>query len=246
MIPKVYVYATDSHSEITIGDFLLKVRSDIQWIVRSPNRPKPPKNAYVDEASFPMLTGRTGDDLEQFMLEEINAHPYILTECAAVLLEDDLDFRDAGENQAGFLQAQQARLDNKIICMYAAPEIETWFVEDWENSFGNVRIFSNQQIATRLRSAVNRMKEECGGNLENYAQYHSDKFSDWIIEKIEQIALDYDIIAPISYSKRLHGSKFLAEIDPEKVVQNCRVYFAKAYHKIKELHTNERSNTHGF
>ena len=238
----VYVYATDSHTEIAIKDFLRKIRTDIQWIIKSPSLPKRSKHDYENKEAFPILTGRTGADLEKFMMDELELHPSILTECAAVLLEDDVDFRDKDTNQKTFLQQQETRLNNELkklntksttalICMYAAPEIETWLIEDWENSFGNPKRF-NPTVATQLKTSINQIRTSCNNTMESYSHHHQGKLSDWIITKTKDLAQsDKDSI----YSKRKHGSIFLSNIDPEKVANNCRTYFARAYHNIQSL-----------
>lgn len=247
MTPKVYFYATDSHTEISMKDFLRKINSDVVWIPRSPLLAKRPKKDYAIQESIPALTGRTGVDLENFMLEEIIQHPSILSDCPALLLEDDLDKRDALEDQDHFLTEQYeklgAKLSNivkgssaKLICLYAAPEVETWFVEDWENSFGNARLF-NQQIAVRLRPLINKLKSECEGSFERYSHHYEGKFSDWLINEIQKLSIVHRVEESrmASYSKRIHGSKFLSEIDPDKIEPKCRLYFSKAYYAIKQI-----------
>jgi len=247
MTPTVYIYATDSHTETSIKDFLRKINSEITWIPRSPRQAKRPKKDYAIKDVLPVLTGRTGLDLENFMIEEIDMHPIIVLECPAILLEDDLDRRDAFVDQNEYLTEQHKRLSDKIknivhgvsaelICLYAAPEIETWLIEDWENSFGNAKLF-NQQIATQLRPLINKMKDECGGSFEHYSHYRDNKFSDWLIDNIQSLSEKYRIEnhEMASYSKSKHGSRFLGEIDPVKIEPKCRVYFSKAYHAIQRI-----------
>ena len=247
MTQLVYVYATDSYTETTIKDFLRKINPQIRWVVRSPYLRKMPKKDYLSSGILPVLTGRTGADLEVFMIEEIKEHLSILSECDAIVLEDDLDQRDSKEDQNEYLHKQQARLNatisglsktckTRLICMYAAPEIETWLIEDWANSFGDTRLF-DQQIATELRKSLNKMRDECGGNFECYSHHFTEKFSDWIVSKIQQLSIEFDIVNPdkASYSKMNHGAKFLRAIEPQRIESKCRVYFSDAYHAIKAI-----------
>jgi len=247
MIPQVYVYATDGYTETSIKDFLTKMNPRIKWIIRSPRLKKLPKKDYLEKELLPILTGKTGEALETFMLDEIGEHSRILTECAAVLLEDDLDMRDAEEDQNTFLSAQQERLQAKLsaiseagtarmICLYAAPEVETWLIEDWENSFGNARRFS-QQIATQLRKPINDRKGVCGDSFERYSHHFSKKLSDWLVEQIQRLSIEYGItdVDKAFYSKKHHGSEFLRAIDPSVIEKKCRIYFAKAYHAIQNI-----------
>jgi hypothetical protein len=124
----------------------------------------------------------------------------------------------------------------ELICLYAAPEIETWLIEDWESSFGNPRLF-NQQIATQLRPLINKMKDDCDGSFEHYSHYKDNKFSDWLINNIQILSEIHGINNPqmASYSKRKHGSLFLREINPAKIEPKCRIYFAKAYYAIQKI-----------
>ena len=247
MTQRVYVYATDSYTETTIKDFLRKINPQIHWVIRSPYLRKMPKKDYMSNSSLPVLTGKTGKDLEDFMIAEINVHLSILSECAAVVLEDDLDRRDSSVDQNDYLRAQQERLDAilsglaenrtaKMICLYAAPEIETWLIEDWANSFGDARLF-DQKIATELRKALNKIRDECGGKFECYSHHFSEKFSDWIVDKVQQMSVGFGIADSLtaSYSKANHGAKFLRAIEPQRIEPKCRIYFSKAYHAIKAL-----------
>ena len=247
MIPKIYFYATDSHTETSLKDFLRKINPNVNWISKCPRLAKRTKNDYAANESFPALTGRTGVDLEKFMIDEVALHPSIVLDCPAILLEDDLDRRDVSENQSEFLATQQKKLSDrissvvqgssvKLICLYAAPEIEAWFFEDWENSFGNSRLF-DQQIATQLRPIINKLKAECDGSLEQHSHYRSDKLSDWLINNIQNLSMVHnkEVTNLASYSKRRHGSKFLRNIDPAQIETKCRIYFSVAYHAIRKI-----------
>ena len=247
MTQQVYVYATDSYTETTIKDFLQKINQKIHWVIRSPSLRKMAKKDYIINAELPILTGRTGADLEKFMIDEIMEHSVILTECVAVMLEDDLDRRDSSMDQDEYLQVQQDRLSAtlseikeqrtaKFICLYAAPEVETWLIEDWGNSFGDAALFDSQ-IAAELRKALNKIRDDCGGNFECYSHHFSEKFSDWLIDRIQQcaVSLDKTDIEKASYAKKRLGAKFLQAIEPQIIEQKCRIYFAKAYHAIHEI-----------
>jgi len=247
MIPLVYVFATDGYTETAIKDFLRKINTRATWVIKSPRLMKLAKRDYDNNRMLPVLTGRTGTSLEEYMLDEVSKHPTILTECAAVLLEDDVDMRDASIDQDEFLVAQHKRLGAKLaeinsgctaqmICLYAAPEIETWFIEDWKNSFGKTGDF-NQQIATQLRTPLNKIKETCDGAFERYSHHFREKLSVWLSDETHKLSIEHNITDKrmASYSKSYHGSKFLRSINPAVVETKCRVYFAKAYHTIQGI-----------
>ena len=244
---QIYVYATDSHTETAIKDFLKKINPNVHWVIRSPLQRKMPKKDYANKDNLPRLTGRTGLELENFMIEEIKDRPSILTKCVAIVLEDDLDFRDSKESQDEYLSKQQKKLDAdlsaisaertaKLICLYAAPEIETWLIEDWKNSFGNKNNL-DQRISTELRKFLNSIKDKCDGNYERYSHYFEEKFSDSIIKNIRDLACKFYAtdIDTASYNKAIDGAKFLRAIDPHVIEPKCRLYFAKAYHAIKDI-----------
>ncbi|MDR2869573.1 MAG: hypothetical protein LBV04_03900 [Deferribacteraceae bacterium] len=181
------------------------------------------------------------------MLNEIKKHS-LLTDCHAILLEDDLDKRDKDIIPKDFLAQTQERMlsefnkittkhNARLICLYAAPEIETWFIEDWENGFGSQKYVLDHQIKAGLRKAIYDMKSKCNQGFERYHQHFEPKLSEWISSKIQELSITHVVTDPAkaSYSKRIHGSVLLQQLDPAKLEAQCRLYFSPAYRAIQAI-----------
>ena len=145
-----------------------------------------------------------------------------------------------------------------VIQFYAAPEIETWFLSDWTNSFGEIygpkgfsvlntheNDFFSSRFQPHIRKKVLFEYNEC---IENYGYFEGkySKLSDKIIEsfssfKVLMGAETGRMSKAISgnrelcYSKRTHGDEMLRRILPANVVQKCPVYFQESYDQLKKL-----------
>lgn len=117
-----------------------------------------------------------------------------------------------------------------VVLMLAAPEIESWFLADWKHTFR--KDFSG--------FTLHQLNRTCGGllpirDMERWCQEYSgascnNKLSeDCIAPYLEGLAHGH-------YSKRIHGQKYLEQIDPENV-KSLKHFFAPALYAIR----NQRS-----
>lgn len=119
---------------------------------------------------------------------------------------------------------KQYRPQTKLVFMLAAPEIETWFLADCDNTF--CREYSGVTLQT--------VNQRCGGilpikELENFSHtYMNDACQDKLSEDCLQQVPGLE-----RYSKRLQGQFFLERLDPGKL-RVLRYFFAPAFWAVQE------------
>jgi hypothetical protein len=142
MVKKIACYITGGWTECgAMQSFLTKINSGFSYWQRCPNKPKGKKGLS------PVLSGLTGTNLLEYMYRDLEKYSGEIKQCYAILLEDDLDgnFHNySSEDIKEYYKRIQERV-NKILgkeipifILYASPEIEAWFISDWENTFGSV------------------------------------------------------------------------------------------------------------
>lgn len=138
--------------------------------------------------------------------------------------------------------------DIPIIFLLAAPEVEAWFLADWDNSFGSIyretsRLSAHQNItfSIRFKQYINDiiLTQQYRNDIETFGYFVDGyrKLSSEIqtaLEK-EDFLKDQQPHSPLYYSKQTHGQKMLRNIDPEIVAQKCCKLFRPAYEEIKAL-----------
>lgn len=215
-------------------------------------------------------SGLSGDKLIEKMYE-ILAKPYIKAKFdtgffSGVLLEDDLDGRfDYYETEQ--IEKWEQQISDEVCSIigkkvpvffiYASPEIEGWFVADWEGGFANfflngldipkIPVNDRKKFVFDLKKDVDiKMLSRGKIQIESYAHYRDEyhKFSEDLIELIDKrnivfmdkiIKKDESIrrIKGFYYSKKEHGPRILKNIDPLNVKEICDSHFARSYRKLK-------------
>lgn len=261
--------------------FLKKINEGTQLKQFCPNKTRKRKRPDAECDLISEFSGLTGGSLTQYVFHYLDKYKEDFVDFDAIIIEDDLDgaFGDertkgdkstfvairnqAFENHCNFIQntvREKLQKDNTfpVIQFYASPEIETWFLADWGNSFGSIygpkvlNILSaneNQYFRSRFQAYINAnvLKEYCQF-LENYGYFNGEyyKLSDQIICSLDSFKVELafrseEIAKHISdnrnllYSKRLHGEIMLRQISPETVMAKCSTYFAEAFAKLKNL-----------
>lgn len=148
--------------------------------------------------------------------------------------------------------------DIKVFFLYALPEIEAWFISDWENTFEQEykKVLSdrNAYFSITFRKFIlnNVLTEQYAlDEIENYGYINSkyQKLSDKIIDSFKDYSYcvekyknneKYDKFInrlikddKIKYSKKVEGINMLRRLDPEKVAVYCKYYFSKVYVELK-------------
>lgn len=272
---QIACYITGGWTECgAMQSFLRRINPNLNYRQRCPNKPKGKKGIAIQgktlKGIMPCMSGLTGEQLIKFMYQDIDRHPEEISPCSAILLEDDLDGRfhslSSKEINAYRIKIQdevnkRAKRDLPVIFLFASPEIETWFIADWKNSFasiykkefgGNLTGPESQFFSeTFLRYIKENILKQYYDNLEDYGSFDEKylKISDILIDALalqyreylrnnyEQQTLAKKIIdeSTLYYSKRLHGDRMLRYIQPENVLQKCKLYFSSGYHTLHNL-----------
>lgn len=124
-----------------------------------------------------------------------------------------------------------------VFIMLAAPEVEAWFLADWENSFGNVYEeklgkMQNKQFEYQFHQFVNQkiLTDHYRSDLENYGcfkkSYHklSEEIQKALLTNRFLYETDNSEEISVTYSKRNEGSRMLSTIEPEHVEKNVPIF----------------------
>ena len=273
---------TESNSMLS---FLSKINDNLNFNQMCPNRTKRRKvrgdvESVTERNLIGNVSGLTGASLTKYVYKYLDDYQAEIKSYDAIIIEDDLDgsffeigsdgFKKSSKNaefinhcaqiRENIIQRMGKGTDFPVILFYAAPEIESWILSDWNNSFGYVygpKEFQyltsdeNRYFSARFQPYI---KENVLGEyntcIEKYGyidnQYY--KLSDKLITSVQQFKVflsDSDnneelpkAIAQnqrLLYSKKIHGDKMLLHISPEKVKEKCPLYFAEAFDAIKNL-----------
>lgn len=146
-------YITGGYSEC--GDmtaFISKMNPDLKLDQRCPIRPKYSKNRQKRTDSLREFQGMTGSNLISYVCKDIRDHFYNINanyNYDIIIIEDDLDFRFhefSNEEIEKYYKQRQKDIENElsnlrvpaspqIYFLFASPELETWFLSDWDHSF---------------------------------------------------------------------------------------------------------------
>ena len=147
--PKVACYITGGWTECGyMTHFLEKINSTYDYRQRFPQKNIGKKGKLKSEFK---IDGKTGTDLIRYVYDDVSKHSSELKDYAAILIEDDMDdrfflpskvMRDYELIEKKKLEIQEKirkKMDNsdiKVFFLYALPEIEAWFIADWNHTFG--------------------------------------------------------------------------------------------------------------
>ncbi len=279
MVKRVACFFTGGYTESNaMPIFLRKINNGIEFKQFCPNRTKRRKRPGEEADLIDEFSGLTGSDLLKYVYSYLDNHPGELTDFDAVIIEDDLDGRFT-ETPGGFRTKVSKRTVDfqkhydivacevrkklhkndtfPVIQIFAAPEIETWFLSDWNNTFGLVygpKFFSilsskeNQYFSTMFQPYIRKnVLYGYADQIENYGYfdgtYHKlsshistafDSFKVFIAQ-YGSIAASIASKADLKYSKRSHGDEMLRHLSPDTVQEKCSIYFREAFNLIKNL-----------
>ena len=260
---RIACFFTAGYTELNaMKTFMKKINDTVEYIQLCPIRPRKSKraieNRHIDQIDKNQ-SGMTGEKLIDFVINFIKEKRFEEEGYDAILIEDDKDDRFLSLEDDGtatidkgkwkcFKDDIVVRLGKKrpgipVIFFYAAPEVETWFLADWSNSFGSVykEVFTVQQnkyFSVKFRKYVNdniltNRYKDC---MEEYG-YFDGKYRK-LSEEIKNILETTDFLGDympelehplISYSKRKQGGDMLEQIDPDIILHNCPFFFKDGY-----------------
>ncbi len=283
MVKKLACFFTGGYTESgALSSFLKRINSDVIYDQRCPNKTRRRKGSALTPLK-PEVSGLTGASLIAYMFDHLEKYKDDLKDYDGVLIEDDLDgkfYSLANDDKReikivcrnseyeAYINNLAARvrgiLDKKedfpVIQFHASPEIEGWFLADWNNSFGSIygpkgaKILQNSEngfFSNRFKIFVQdnilREYKEC---IELYGYFGGDyrKLSDEVIHGLSgdfkvnlsedtsnKLALSIAYNKQLYYSKSLHGDMMLREILPGEVMRSCNIFFKGAYEQLKFL-----------
>lgn len=271
--PKIACYITGGWTECGyMTKFLEKINGHYDYRQRFPQKNVGKKGKARKQFK---IDGKTGKTLIKFVYDDIRRHKEELSEYVAILIEDDMDDRfflesktkrdyDAIEKRKLEIQNEIKNIiqkpEMKVFFLYALPEIEAWFISDWESTFGmeykNVLSDINTYFNTTFRKFILNtvLTEKCAlGEIENYGYVMSEyqKLSDKLINSFQEYSCSSESYKnnkvynerinrlirenTVAYSKKIQGINMLQRLDPQKVATYCKHYFSKTYAELKEF-----------
>jgi hypothetical protein len=115
-----------------------------------------------------------------------------------------------------------------FIALFASPEIEAWFVADWDAGFGR----EHARLATGDRPLRAHVEDLLNGPLESVETYGggfvnggcASKLSDRLRTLLERLGA--------GYTKSTDGTTMLRRVRPEKIAAACTTYFRPAWQQL--------------
>lgn len=263
---RVACFFSGGYTELNaMKSFVIRINGEAEYRQLCPVGPRKSRNEIKNRTSIDKnQSGLTGDSLLKYVLETIEKPCFIRESYDVILIEDDKDDRFLNKSTSTldlekwerFKENVKQRFANKgvtvpIIILLAAPEIEAWFVSDWENGFGQVYKDTNElngpqntYFSTVFRKYVKDeiLTDKYSESVESYGYFGGNykKLSEEIQTALDgtdfmegyKPAFEHE---PIRYSKRKQGEAMLENIDPNKVLDGCTVFFKEAFLKLKNI-----------
>lgn len=256
---RVACFFTGGYTELNAMKlFLRKINSHLEYIQLCPIGPRKSKamiqGRHTDNIS-PTHNGLTGEALINYILSFVQQKRFQEESYDAILIEDDKDHRFLSVQPDGtsslnvdecnrFKQDVRKKLNDicsnvPILFFFAAPEIEAWFIADWNNSFSTVyksqlTTHQNNYFSFQFRKYVNEqiLTGRYANSIEEYGYFDGNykKLSEELQTALRETDFldDYQPTTehkPIQYSKRVQGEMMLEEIDPQIVAKKCSLLF---------------------
>jgi hypothetical protein len=226
----VWVYAGGGEAEVDgFFPFLQRHFINCSFARRTPRRPPGPRKG---SSLYSGLTGRSLlDEIRKDILDYWDGTP------GAILLMDDTDQR-VPNNHAALLRAVATEaLKEKaatgaaqpIIVALAVPELETWLLADWDNTFK--KEFSQCAAAVQHELAtthkVDFSKPESFATSDDQGVYR--KMSEILMDTI-----NLKCTLRLNYSKATDTPRLLMRADPNVIKGKCP-YFAEFWNALAKI-----------
>ena len=221
----VWVFAGGGEAEVRgLIPFLEKNFPGCKFERKTPVLQKPgPKPGRVSGY------GKTGKSLIAQISKEL---PIILknepNKCDLILVFDDLDCRDPIAERKKFL-AVISKIpecaDIEKFVGFAAPEIESWIIADWDNTIAKHPDFRSRH--ERMRWWLSTQRNIPFDNPESFSEY--DPTRDCCQEKLSESLIESSILEEFDssysrFSKGLHTPLLLKEIRCDEVQRKCPLF----------------------
>lgn len=184
---------------------------------KTPFRQKPgPKPGRRTE-----FIGGTGKGLTKTITRQLHEALQRGETCNLILVIDDLDCHSANERKKLFIEAVETVIPGtKAIIGFASPEIESWLIADWDNTFARDINFRNHHQAMRhwlVRQNIPFNHPEQFSSLDVERDTCQEKLSS-LLQEVAKIK------AGVVYSKDSHTSRLLQKIQVQIVAKKCPLF----------------------
>jgi hypothetical protein len=282
MVRKIACFFTGGFTESgAMQYFLEKMGDNIKISQFCPNKAMKRRGTNGRPHMIKSVNGLTGASLIHYVYDYIDKYQDDLKEYDAILIEDDLDDRFYEYTVAGDETTKRKCRNSEYIqycneirniirvklhkddgfpvfLLFASPEIESWFLADWDNSFGKVygpkgvnilNSASNSYFSYSFNKYVRKnILKQYENNIEAYGYFNGEyvKLSTQIQEALSgeyKVWINNDDSYGISrcealeYSKSIHGDKMLRSISPEQVGNKCLMFYRETYDELQKFIT---------
>lgn len=269
---RIACFFTSGYTEAgAMQSFLERINSLCLFFQCFPNKPRYRKKNNKIELQN-LYSGLTGSGLIDKVVEYCGKYPQNLNGCKGIVIEDDSDNRldDISLDELEQLENKNSEKIHKIlgkqipiVYLYAVPEVEAWFVADWNNGFGwlckseeftgNIKYHDREYYENRVAVMVKKeILDICENDIENYTRKFmtykklSEEIARILREDVpreiiesytapKELKESFDNTNRYNYSKIYHGESMLRRIDPNVVNDKCRQFFRRGYLGIKKF-----------
>ncbi len=222
----IWLFAGGGESEIRgMVPFLEKHFPGCIFVRKTPVQRRPGPRPNVKP---PPGYGKTGQSLAREIKERLPMSLMHKESCDSILVIDDLDCHDVDIQRRIFSDVIESvagveKIDKFI--GFAAPELESWIIADWDNSIARHPDFRGRHFG--MRHWLSATKKIPFDQPESFSVFDpekdacKDKMSEAIIES--SIRSEHDR-SRRRYSKGFHTPSLLLDIDPRQVKKKCPLF----------------------
>ncbi len=148
--------------------------------------------------------------------------------CDLILVFDDLDCRDSIKQKEKISEVlSKITATHKInqFIGFAAPELESWIIADWNNSIARHPSFRGRH--EQMRWWLSTEKNIPFDNPESFSEYDSQK--DCCQQKLSDALIESSVLSEFDssvtrLSKALHTPELLLATNPEEIQRKCPLF----------------------
>ena len=183
-------------------------------------------------------SGKNGKNLSRQITEQLSIS-LRYTKCDLILVIDDLDCCPSEERQILFCEAIKKVPGTEIIPLviaFAAPEIESWLIADWDNTVAKDIDFRGS--ANAMKHWLSHEKKVPFPKTETFGEYDPEKNA--CMEKLSCLIIESSLQHEdkTRYSKGAHTPRLLQELRPGIVAKKCplfRKFFLELSHHVRNI-----------
>lgn len=194
-------------------------------------------------------TGLVGAMLARLKMRRALAAPGPL-DLDLVIFIDDADCRFEGQSAAleawiadrtADVRAASDRPDIPFVALFASPEIEAWFIADWEQGFGR----EHARLATTDKPLRAQVEALLGGPLSSVEAYGGGFVNGGCASKLSEKMRSLLVRLGSEYVKSTDGTAMLRRVRAEKIAEVCVDFFRPEWQKLRRaidhLHAAEEA-----